>query len=197
VRTTAGGYYSPSMPRDTAPRTTRELHNELEDLNHDLVAGAQVRLRLAIHHGFASPASNGFAGQGVVVVSRLVDSAPVRQALVVQPGASLAVILSSRVFEDTVVQRHTTLSGKAFRRVVVANKDYTDDAYLYVPGFDVHALDLANVETGPRPEPPPNPEPAGGSGPGTLQPTTVHTEFHGDVHAPNGVFGIAQQAHHG
>ncbi|MEV6527275.1 hypothetical protein AB0M43_35630 [Longispora sp. NPDC051575] len=120
----------------------RQLSYGLTDHNHDLVAPARLRLRLAIHFGVVIPAPNGYAGQGVVTVSRLVDSAPARDALVALPEANLSVILSARVFDDTVAQRHTSLAAAEFRRVQVRNKEYVDDAWLYVPGGDVLAVDL-------------------------------------------------------
>jgi hypothetical protein len=123
----------------------RELHARLDAYNEDRVVQARLRLRMAIHNGVADPASNGYSGAGAVVVSRLVGSPPARAAQVAAPDASLVVIVSNRVFLDIVAQGHTVLRPARFRRVEVRVKEYTEDAWLYVPGHDVHGLDL-NLE---------------------------------------------------
>ncbi|MEV6636811.1 hypothetical protein AB0M54_39360 [Actinoplanes sp. NPDC051470] len=120
----------------------RELADQLADFNEDRRDDARLRLRLAIHHGVVEPAANGYAGAGAVVVSRLVDAPATRAAQVAAPRADLVVILSNPVFVDTVAQGHTALRPGRFRRVVVTNKEFSEDAWLYVPGFDVHQLDL-------------------------------------------------------
>jgi hypothetical protein len=125
----------------------RELHAALGRKNRNLRPELRLRLRLAIHHGMAKPAQMGYAGQGVVEVSRLADSAIAKAALEAS-GADLVVILSRRVFEDTVEQAHTSLAADHFRRVRVRNKELCEDAWLYVPGCDVWTLDLADVPAG-------------------------------------------------
>lgn len=122
----------------------RELHAVLGRKNRNLRSELRLRLRLAIHHGMAKPAPMGYSGQGVVEVSRLVDCTIARAALAAS-GADLAVILSRRVFEDTVRQSHISIPATGFRRVTVWNKELRDDAWLYVPGCDVLALDLADT----------------------------------------------------
>jgi len=121
----------------------RELHVALMDLNHDLADHARLRLRLAIHYGVTAAADNGFAGPAAVVAGRLVDSQPVRRCLEMLLDAQLVVVMSTRVFEDTVAQRLTSLSARDFRRVRLHNKEFDEEAWLRVPGFDVHAADLS------------------------------------------------------
>jgi hypothetical protein len=169
----------------------RELAAALADHNYDLRSESRLRLRVAIHHGVAIPADNGYRGQGVVVVSRLVDSEPIRAALVGQDRANLAVILSRQVYTDTIVQRHTSLTHQEFRRVQVVHKEFTDEAWLRLPGYDVHELDLtAAAEVGrkrtaskPRIQDAPTP----------TRPTDVHIEFQRKVSAPKSVFGISKR----
>jgi hypothetical protein len=127
----------------------RELTRRLDDYNEDRVAPARLRLRMAIHHGIATPAANGYAGAGVVVVSRLVECAAARAAQAAAPDASLVLIISNRVFLDTVAQGHTALRDRHFRKVAVQVKEYVDDAWLYVPGHDVHSLDLQFTDARP------------------------------------------------
>jgi hypothetical protein len=130
------------------------LHGALRAYNRDLRSGARLRLRLAIHHGVVVPTGGDFAGQGVVVVSRLLDSRPVRAAMEVS-DADLAVIVSDEVFSATVAQGYTTVPEDSFRRVAVELKEFSGDAWLYVPGHQVHVMHL-----GQKDDPPAEPLPA-------------------------------------
>jgi class 3 adenylate cyclase len=80
----------------------RALDRTLAWLNRELARDARLRLRIAINRGTAIPAENGWAGQGVVAVSRLLDSHPIRLALAAADQANFAVILSRQVFEEVV-----------------------------------------------------------------------------------------------
>jgi hypothetical protein len=119
----------------------RELDVWLARHNHDLVPGARLRLRIAIHHGPAIPAQLGYASGAVVHVCRLRDSRPVRDALNAAPEANLALAVSERVFEDVVRQRHTSLSANDFTKVEIADeaKNFTATAWLRVPGTPLAA----------------------------------------------------------
>lgn len=135
-----------------------ELAFLLDDHNHDLVERARLRLRMAIHHGPVSPAAAGFAGQGVVVVSRIADSDALRSVLSAAPEANLVLALTTRIFDETVAQQTTRLRVRDCRLLPIANKAFTDEAWVYVPGLDVHALALDPVVHQPpaRPSGPPD-----------------------------------------
>ena len=90
---------------------------------------------MAIHFGAAMHADNGYAGQGVVAVSRLVDSAPLRDALAASQEANLAVMLSKQVFDDVVKQGHVSFAETEFTRVRVQVKEYRDEAWVKVVGM--------------------------------------------------------------
>jgi hypothetical protein len=165
----------------------RELATVLFQRNFDLPADRKFRLRLAMDHGLARPASNGFAGRPVVVVSRLVGCRPLRQAMAAAPDANLAVILSRQVYTDLVLGGHTRLRPADFRRVSVSEKELVDQAWLRVPGVDVHRLQITT-------------DPATRDGtaapPGRNRPTAgpdgqvVVNEFASTVDARHGVIGI-------
>lgn len=114
----------------------RELDTWLARHNHDLVPGARLRLRIAVHHGPAIQAQLGYASAAVVHVCRLRDSRPVRDALDAAPEANLALAVSALVFEDVIRQRHTSLSANDFMKVEIADevKNFTATAWLRVPG---------------------------------------------------------------
>lgn len=132
-------------PGEREPRVAddfvRHLAAALRRSNRDEDPRKRLRLRLALHFGPTMPEVNGFRGSGPVVVSRLCGCRPLRAALL-GSGADLAVILSEQVFNDVIVQEHTSLEATDFRRVRVRDKEYDRDAWIIVPGHDVHALDL-------------------------------------------------------
>ncbi|MFI6211458.1 hypothetical protein ACIBCD_05645 [Nocardia brasiliensis] len=172
---------------------TRELHTALTGHNEDLCDDARLRLRLAVHFGAAAPADNGFAGKGVVVVSRLVECRQVKKALRVVQAADLAVILSKQVYGDVVVPRYSSLRTTAFREIAVQNKEFRELAYLLLPGHDISSIDLEpspvdhhqhSAETHPAADDR-GPE----SGAGQRQATVTNT-INGDVTVSHGVIGM-------
>lgn len=155
----------------------RQLDAALADRNRDAPPRARIRLRVAIHFGAAMAADNGYAGQGVVAVSRLLDSLPVRNTLAGSPDANVAVILSRQVFNDVVRQGHVSFPETALAKVRVQVKEYQDEAWVMVVG-----VGSAN----PRDEPSESREDSSSA---AAQAISQH--FHGDVHAPRSVFGIS------
>lgn len=132
-------------PAEPAPRVVgefcRRLDSSLRAANDGLEPGRRMRLRLAIDDGPARPAANGFSGRAVVGVSRLVNCQAVRQALTVTQAA-LAIVFSGVVYRDWV---HSGLSGvdpRWFRAVRVVEKEVDEQAWLWLPGIDPHALTL-------------------------------------------------------
>ncbi|GGM27922.1 hypothetical protein ACFFX1_11685 [Dactylosporangium sucinum] len=117
----------------------RELAAELRFRNRDELPADRMRMRVAVHHGVVRASTMGFAGKGVVEVSRLADSAVAHLALD-RSDADLVVVLSRRIFEDTV--EHTSLEPARLRRVTVEHKEFREAAWLLLPGRDIHAVDL-------------------------------------------------------
>ncbi|TDD21868.1 hypothetical protein E1287_40265 [Actinomadura sp. KC06] len=142
------GELSVLPPDESEPRVVdgfvHQLAATLRRVNGDAVEG-RLRLRLAIHYGTAVPGSTGYNGRGLVEVSRLCDSAPLRSALL-RSKADLAVILSRQVFRDVVLGEHTSLNPSRFREVMVREKEFAEEAYLLIPGFDVHQLEPSDLE---------------------------------------------------
>jgi class 3 adenylate cyclase len=158
----------------------------------------RLRLRVALDYGPVQVAANGFSGRCVVVVSRLVNARPAKQALACAPDAGLAMILSSRVYTDLVLSGHTCLDPEMFRRVAVREKEYAEDAWLWVPGTDVHQLSIHD-EHPHRPDadaaPSSPPSAAGASLPppaplSTGAASSVANVFHGQVNARGATFGV-------
>jgi class 3 adenylate cyclase len=175
------------LPRDepepiVVDQYVRYLDEALTAHNANPASRRKLRLRMAIHFGTAMPADNGYAGQGVVAVSRLVESAAVKDALAAAPQACLAVILSRQVFDDVVRQGHVSVQPTDFAKVSVRVKEFQDEAWVKVVGVPLHAAVLSDKAAddnppGRRAEPEDN---------------RVYQEFYGDVHAPGATFGISR-----
>jgi hypothetical protein len=120
-----------------------ELSMALTDHNLERNEAHRLRMRMAVHHGVAYRADLGYAGKGIVEVSRLLNSSLLRRVLRKAPVADLVLALTRPVFEDTIVQRATSLSAGQFREVRVREKEYAGSTWLFVPGIDVHELDLS------------------------------------------------------
>jgi hypothetical protein len=118
-------------------RYVRELNAELFRHNRRLRTEARLRLRVAIHFGPIARAA-------------LVDAAVLRAALAEAEEANLALLLSERVYVDTVASRVTSWRPGQFRQVRVRQQAFDEDAWLWVPNHDVHAMALREPAAMPR-----------------------------------------------
>jgi len=112
------------------------LDELLTDHNEAHSEGHRIRLRVAMHIGALSDAPFGSAGPAFVVLSRLLDSRPVRTALDSSPQANLALILSQPVYDKAVRSELGGLRPRQFQevRVDIPGKGFHETAYVRVPG---------------------------------------------------------------
>jgi hypothetical protein len=90
-----------------------------------------------MHTGVLTPNPLGFSGPALVTLSRLLDSPPVREALVAAPRANLAQIISGSLYEKAVAAELDGLRPRQFREVKVDVKTFHETAYVHVPGVVV------------------------------------------------------------
>jgi hypothetical protein len=151
----------------------------------------RLRLRIALHQGLVRPAAGGYAGKGVVDVSRLVSSHVAREALRVCPDADLVVLLSSQLYLDLVPQGHTRLTVEDFREVTVHNKRFHSTAWLHVPGYDVRDLELGPEPVEPVPTEPVSQAQTAPGRPSWPGPQSSHqTNFYDEVVVDEMVIGV-------
>jgi hypothetical protein len=160
----------------------RQLDLRLATHNATVPPERRIRLRMAVHFGAAMPAQNGYAGQGVVAVSRLVDAPPVREALQAAPDATLVLALTRQVFDDVVRQGHASFPEGDFTRVPVQVKEFQDEAWIRLFGPQATAAPDGQVTETAAPAQPR--EPAAPA----AHPFVQH--FH-DTDARGSVFGIS------
>ncbi|MBN6053880.1 hypothetical protein JYK22_18205, partial [Nonomuraea sp. RK-328] len=161
----------------------RCLDRALAEHNRGLPPEERVRLRVAIHYGVAYPAANGLAGQAVVEVSRLVNWKPLKKVLDVKDGANLVLILSDRVYRETVLQRHTSYKAEEFVQVCVQEKEFVGNAWIWVPGGHHVGLDFLRSPQSDAPR----------AAPAIRQQADVINNLHGPVDARQAVFGISRE----
>lgn len=144
----------------------RELQTELVRINRDLAEHSRMRLRVAITSGFSQIADTGLAGDAPVRVARLVNARQAREALNLDPGRALVVVFDDRLFHDVVKQELHGLHPEDFVHIVVREKGFVGDAWLYVPDGDRSKLAMLAEpiarpeEHSPQPQPqPPAPRP--------------------------------------
>lgn len=155
-----------------------EVHRRLLERAGRRPPNDQLRLRMALHYGMMRPAPFGYSGAGPVEVSRLLNSAPLRN-LIEAPGVLIALAISSGVYHDIVEGGHVALSPADFAECEVVEKELRTTAYLHAPiltGKQVARILSANHKDGKQP-----PENAG-RGP------VVETRLK-NVHIDRAVFG--------
>ncbi|MEV0131183.1 hypothetical protein AB0H83_22290 [Dactylosporangium sp. NPDC050688] len=175
------------LPADTSELTVvadfvPALDRILREHNHSLLPEAKVRLRVAIHQGLVHlTGANGFPGEAVVEVSRLLDADPLRQALTTFPQASVALIVSRSIFQDVVRHGYRGLRPERFGHVRVAVKQLTTDAWIGVPDEDVSGVVW---------DQPPPPEPRlAAAQPAATEPATATYQISGVTTNGPAVFG--------
>jgi hypothetical protein len=136
-------------PETLVDRFVRDLNAELRQHNRTASEAARLRVRVAVHHGPAKAADNGYSGAGPVIVMGLCNGGPLRAALAAA-GADLGVIVSEVVFRGTVEAQETSLEPGDLRRVRLPELRRDQDAWIWLPGYpDLPALPFADGIAGP------------------------------------------------
>lgn len=121
-----------AFPGDVDPRVIPRLVVHLNEALHRVNAvrgpGGRIRLRAAINIGLVSPdVGAGLGGHAVIDVCRLVDSAPVRQALRAGFG-DLALIVPDHLYRDYFAEGHDGVHFAPFQKVTVTVESKGFDA---------------------------------------------------------------------
>jgi hypothetical protein len=132
-------------------RFVSELDDSLHALNEDRVPAAKIRLRVAMHIDTVMHSAFGWAGPGPIVLSRLLDSAPLRAALASAHDASLVLLVSGPVYHKVVEAGLGGLRPRRFAAITIDNKDkgFHHDAWLYIPGVSRDSDARARHTAGP------------------------------------------------
>ncbi|MFB4313686.1 hypothetical protein [Actinomadura sp. 21ATH] len=108
---------------------TRRLQAGLQRLN--LNRHPELRLRVAFHHGTMVPGPLGPAGDGPIVVSRLLDADPLREHLAEHPDRALALAVSESLYNDVICTGLCELDPRRFIPLEVETKQVVYRGYIY------------------------------------------------------------------
>jgi class 3 adenylate cyclase len=113
----------------------RNLAVQLYRHNRTLNDHAAIRLRIAMHFGMTEVAGMGFAGVAPVHAARLRDSPQLREVMTANPDADFALAISQQLYDDHIGHEYPDFQVGDFRRVRVElpDKDFTADAWIYLP----------------------------------------------------------------
>lgn len=92
----------------------------------------RMRLRGAAAVGVFGPGDIGFAGATVFEIVRLLDSAPLYQALADSPDSDLEFMIAGRLHEVVTAPGHPLLDSFRFERRRVRTKNYDKDGWLWI-----------------------------------------------------------------
>lgn len=96
----------------------------------------QMRFRLALHHGLATPNGSGWPGDATNVACRLVDVDLLRTVLKASTRAHLAVIASDDFYRAVIRPGHRSIDPATYAPVTVdLKKAPGTKAWVRVPGY--------------------------------------------------------------
>ncbi|MFC4011319.1 hypothetical protein ACFOY2_29110 [Nonomuraea purpurea] len=110
----------------------RHLDRLLTQHNAWHIEAARLRLRVAVHVGVVGPGDNGYTGQAVVQVKRLLECGALRKAVEAAPEANIVLVVSDEIHRGMISQGYTTYRSDDFRRVRVGLKEYRGQAWIHV-----------------------------------------------------------------
>ncbi|PSL45975.1 hypothetical protein B0I31_1266 [Saccharothrix carnea] len=117
------------------PGLVAGLRTALRYANADLNDHARLRIRVALHRGTIGAVPSGWVGTAAIAVHRMLDSAPLRQALATAPRADLAVIVPDSLYRDVIAHGYGDLTPESFHPTTVElpDKGFTEPAWIHVP----------------------------------------------------------------
>ncbi|WP_067541606.1 hypothetical protein [Nocardia crassostreae] len=92
----------------------------------------RMRLRAAAAIGLFGPGDLGFHGETIVEVSRLLDSAALRNAVTENPDSDLEFIISDRLYRDVVEPGYQLMRSFRFEQRAVRYKTYDKIGWLWI-----------------------------------------------------------------
>ncbi|MPZ85162.1 MAG: hypothetical protein GEV28_34165 [Actinophytocola sp.] len=98
-------------------RFIHHLAHALDRLPSDSRPHANLRLRVAMHHGPLTAGQFGPVGTAPIVACRLLDARQTKAALAADPGCRLVLVISRQLFQDVVATRFHGLLPERFRPI--------------------------------------------------------------------------------
>jgi hypothetical protein len=112
-----------------------QLYARLRDHNLRATPGHQIRARVAVHAGEVLPGPHGWVGTDLNLACRLVDSAPLYEALAHHPHADLALAVSDVIHRGVVRHGHRGIDPTSYQPVHVVVKEVDACAWIHTPAW--------------------------------------------------------------
>ncbi|UED84887.1 hypothetical protein [Streptomyces profundus] len=147
--TLPSGVWKPRLIHPLVPTLARRLreHNEGAEPNQ------RVRVRAALHAGDVRLGAEGeVTGRPLEVLSRMLDAAQLRAALVAaRQELTVALMVSQHFHEETVPHGYPGIASDSFHPVTLQEKELTAPAWLHLPGAPPGPPPGAADQDGPPP----------------------------------------------
>lgn len=106
----------------------------LQVLRGAAAGGPRMRLRVAFDLGLVEPHRDGWAGEPLVRVARLIDAQPLRDAMRPERGGpDVGAVVSDVLFDSVIRHGHGYLTPSYFQPVQVRVKEFAARAWLLSP----------------------------------------------------------------
>ncbi|MEW2354467.1 hypothetical protein [Spirillospora sp. NPDC029432] len=109
-----------------------QLAAALESCNAKAPETARIELRAALHAGEVHHDEHGVAGSAINLAARLLDAAPLKDAL--RESAGPLALIASDWFYDEVVRHHPESEPDAYRPIHVSVKETRTRGWIRLPG---------------------------------------------------------------
>lgn len=120
-------------PADVVDMFVLGLLAELRQHRRYTKEAARVRMRVAFDLGLVEPHLQGWIGDPLVRVARLIDAEPMRAVLRANRRLDLAVVVSDIMFRSVVRPGEGYIASDCFRPIDVTVKEYRARAWLLTP----------------------------------------------------------------
>jgi hypothetical protein len=114
---------------DSLPERLRGL---IRRHNRFSCESVRLQLRVAANIGPVYGDENGFSGDDVTLLCRMLDAQPLRRALS-QSGYEVALIISDYVYDKLVLRRQSLADPRSFHRVKTQVKRTSIHAWMHLP----------------------------------------------------------------
>lgn len=122
------------------PAMIQGLERALEADNRCAARSDRIRLRLALHRGLVKPGDNGWVGRATIAVHRILESPPLRAAVLEHPEVDLAVGIPDVLYQDVIRLTEAYPGPDDFTPVTVdlPAKGFSEHAWLYLGAVTRH-----------------------------------------------------------
>lgn len=163
-----GDGYLAAFPEESLPAlidAAHFLHGQVYLRNRRMLP--PIGLRLAVHTAPIKVVDGDSFQRPMIELARLLDATVVKDAvrrLAAQRPVTVAMTVSAQAYRVAVLAGHTRrLPPHEFSRVRIADKEYEEAAWVWIPGAGIDDLVSAATPPDRPPADPGTPPPAGGS----------------------------------